>query len=83
MEPATLVDLFAVSAERHPERIALDVRDTALTYRQLDTAAARMAAVMARQLPHRPARIGLLSARSLTTYVGYLAALRLGAAVVP
>lgn len=83
MEPATLVDLFAASAERHPERIALDVRDTALTYRQLDTAAARMAAVMARRLPDRPARIGLLAARSLTTYTGYLAALRLGAAVVP
>ncbi|WP_069767154.1 amino acid adenylation domain-containing protein [Streptomyces sp. LUP30] len=83
MEPATLVDLFAASAERHPERIALDVRDTALTYRQLDAAAARMAAVMARRLPDRPARIGLLAARSLTAYTGYLAALRLGAAVVP
>jgi amino acid adenylation domain-containing protein len=83
MEPATLVDLFAASAERHADRIALDVRDTALTYRQLDAAAARTAAVMARRLPGRPARIGLLAARSLTTYAGYLAALRLGAAVVP
>ncbi|MGV9884062.1 amino acid adenylation domain-containing protein [Streptomyces sp. NPDC003006] len=83
MEPATLVDLFAASAERYPEHIALDVRDTALTYRQLDAAAARMAAAMVRQLPYRPARIGLFAARSLTTYTGYLAALRLGAAVVP
>ncbi|MGI5467547.1 amino acid adenylation domain-containing protein [Streptomyces sp. CA-132043] len=83
MEPATLVDLFVTSARRHPDRTALDVRDTTLTYRQLDTASARLAAVLAGRLPGRPARVGLLAARSVAAYTGYLAALRLGAAVVP
>ncbi|WP_310722953.1 amino acid adenylation domain-containing protein [Streptomyces sp. N2A] len=83
----TLFGLFAASAERYPERIALEVRDEVLTYAELDRLAAglaqRLTAAAAERGTGRPAKVGLLAARSLTAYAGYLAALRAGAAVVP
>ncbi|MEU7576188.1 amino acid adenylation domain-containing protein [Streptomyces sp. NPDC041068] len=81
--PSTLFGLFAASAARHPDRIALEVGDRTLTYAELDRESTRLAADLVRTLGRRPTRVGLLAARSLPAYVGYLAALRLGAAAVP
>lgn len=85
--PSTLFELFAASAERYPERSALEVRDEVLTYAELDRLAAglaqRLTAAATERGTGRPAKVGLLAARTLTAYAGYLAALRAGAAVVP
>lgn len=83
MAPATLFELFAASAERHPERIALEVQGEVLTYSELDDLVAGLATSMAERGDGRPKTVGLLASRSLVAYAGYLAALRLGAAVVP
>jgi amino acid adenylation domain-containing protein len=81
--PSTLHELFTSSAVRHPHRTALEVGGRALTYAELDRLSSRLAGEILRGTGHRPARVGLLAARSLTAYAGYLAALRLGAAAVP
>lgn len=83
MDELTLYDLFAASVREHPEATAIELDGTALTYGELasvvDGVVARLAAVR----PDPPRRVGLLAARSLGAYAGYLAALRLGATVVP
>ncbi|MFL4910469.1 amino acid adenylation domain-containing protein [Streptomyces sp. MMS24-I2-30] len=80
---STLHEMFASSAVRHPNRIALEVGGRELTYAELDRLSDRLAERILRHVGHRPERVGLLAARSLTAYAGYLAALRLGAAAVP
>lgn len=79
----TLHDLFARSAARHPDAVALEVRDIAYTYRQLDEYSRRLADRILLAGGRRPERIALLASRSLPAFAGYLAALRLGATVVP
>ncbi|MFF2812643.1 amino acid adenylation domain-containing protein [Streptomyces sp. NPDC058000] len=79
----TLYELFADSAAHHPDRTALEVQGDRLTYAGLEGAAARLAARMTEELGSVPARVGILAARSLPTYVAYVAALRLGATAVP
>lgn len=79
----TLYQLFAGSAAAHPDRIALEVRGSRLTYAELEESAGRLAARITEAYGGVPARVGILAGRSLPTYVGYLAALRLGATVVP
>ncbi|QHC27566.1 amino acid adenylation domain-containing protein [Streptomyces sp. HF10] len=81
--PATLHELFARSAARHPDRTALEVDGRTFSYAELDRLSDRLAGRILRRAGRRPARVGLLAARSLTAYAGYLAALRLGAAAVP
>ncbi|MDT0268028.1 amino acid adenylation domain-containing protein [Streptomyces sp. DSM 44915] len=82
--PLTLFDWFADSAAAHPDQPALEVGRERLTYGELrrlvEGLAARLAAANGGQ---PPGAVGLLASRSVTAYVGYLAALRLGAAVVP
>lgn len=77
----TLFTRIAETARRHPDRTALEVGDHVLTYRELVELAERTAALLGRDGP--PRAVGLLAARSLPAYAGYLGALRLGAAVVP
>lgn len=81
--PCSLYELFSASALRHSDRIALEVGNLALTYAELERKAGQLSAELVRRLGRRPRRVGLLAARSLPAYAGYLAALRLGAAVVP
>ncbi|WP_424186817.1 amino acid adenylation domain-containing protein [Actinokineospora sp. G85] len=79
----TLYQWFADSAERAPGDPALEVGGGVLTYGELR---ARVEAVATRILSAHgaaPARVALLASRSLVAFTGYLAALRLGAAVVP
>ncbi|GHH72885.1 amino acid adenylation protein [Streptosporangium violaceochromogenes] len=79
----TLYERFARSAARHPHATALRVEGCSVTYRELET----LAAVLARRVldAHggRPGAVGLLASRGVLAYAGYLAILRLGAAVVP
>ncbi|MET7334468.1 amino acid adenylation domain-containing protein [Nonomuraea sp. NPDC005650] len=79
----TLYEWFATGAERNPEGIALEVGAHRLTYRELHSLADRLAGHLVRVNGGPPKAVGLLAARSLVAYAGYLAALRLGATVVP
>ncbi|WP_153811742.1 amino acid adenylation domain-containing protein [Streptomyces sp. SUK 48] len=81
--PATLHELFARSAARHPDRTALEVDGRTFSYAELDRLSDRLAGRILCRAGRRPARVGLLAVRSLTAYAGYLAALQLGAAAVP
>ncbi|MEV6960289.1 amino acid adenylation domain-containing protein [Streptomyces sp. NPDC051207] len=81
--PRTAYDWFARSAAAHPGETALEVAGTQLTYGQLLGLAERLAARLAGPAGGAPRRVGLLAARSVTAYAGYLAILRAGAAVVP
>lgn len=80
----TLYEWFAGSVARTPDAVALEVGPDALTYAGL---AGRVDAVATRLLAacggRAPERVALLASRSLTAFTGYLAALRLGAVVVP
>ncbi|WP_406161745.1 AMP-binding protein [Streptomyces canus] len=82
----SLYEVFAATAERLPDAPAVEFPDSgtagAVTYRELRRVAEAVAERIAAE--HGTARrVGLLAARSLVAYTGYLAALRLGAAVVP
>ncbi|MDA3643931.1 AMP-binding protein [Saccharopolyspora indica] len=71
-------DWFARSADTFGDSTALEVAGEALTYAELRDRAELLAGRLA-----GTRRIGLLASRSVTAYVGYLAALRAGATVVP
>ena len=83
MTTRSVYDWFRASAEAHPDAAALEVGTVTLTYAQLRAAVERMSALMHTALGRPPARVGLLTSRSLASYVGYLATQRLGATVVP
>ncbi|GAA3451793.1 AMP-binding protein [Dactylosporangium matsuzakiense] len=83
MTDRTLYDWFLASAEANPHGVALDVGGTELTYTELKAAVEQMSARMHQVLGHNPGRVGLLTSRSLVSYIAYLAAQRLGAASVP
>ncbi|MFI5833396.1 amino acid adenylation domain-containing protein [Micromonospora sp. NPDC051300] len=74
---------FHRSAERVPEAVALEVDGESVTYRELHEIAGGLAGRIRAQVGRRPRAVGLLAARSLPAYAGYLAALRAGAVVVP
>ncbi|GLZ39694.1 amino acid adenylation domain-containing protein [Actinokineospora sp. NBRC 105648] len=79
----TLYQWFADSAARHPDAVALEVGEHVLTYRELERRVAAVASLVVRADGRSPARVALLANRSLTAFAGYLAAQRLGAAVIP
>jgi amino acid adenylation domain-containing protein len=83
MTTRTLYNWFLASAQAHPDELALEVLDTALTYAELRAAVERLSASMHDVLGRPPRRVGLLTSRSLVGYIAYLAAQRLGAACVP
>ncbi|MFV2096414.1 amino acid adenylation domain-containing protein [Micromonospora sp. LOL_014] len=80
----TMYEWFAASARRHPTNLALRADGVDLTYGQLATAVAALAERLVRHDAAAPPRaIGLLGSRTAGTYIGYLAAMRLGVPVVP
>jgi amino acid adenylation domain-containing protein len=88
MPDRTLYQWFAESAARHPDLPAVELPDGArsvrsLPYRELHRCASGLAGRMLRAHGRPPARVALLASRSVVAYAGYLAALRLGATVVP
>jgi amino acid adenylation domain-containing protein len=83
MNQPTLYQWFALSARRHPGAVALEVSGQSVTYRDLRHGADVLAARVLRAHGAPPARVALLANRTLEAFTGYLAALRLGATVVP
>ncbi|MDA3647101.1 amino acid adenylation domain-containing protein [Saccharopolyspora indica] len=83
-DKTTMYDWFAASVAANGSGIALEVAGRALTYAELAGLADGIAgAIVERTGGSVPARVGLLAARSVAAYAGYLAVQRLGAAVVP
>ncbi|MEU1395743.1 AMP-binding protein [Micromonospora zamorensis] len=83
MSQHTLYRWFARSAERYPDRSALEVGDDELTYAQLRGRAEALAARIVAVHGARPARVALVASRTVGAYVGHLAIQRLGAGVLP
>jgi amino acid adenylation domain-containing protein len=79
----TLYGWFDRSARRYPDRTALEVGDTVLTYRRLAGLVERFAGLITAGAGGPLDRIGVLASRTPGAYVAYLAGLRAGAAVVP
>jgi amino acid adenylation domain-containing protein len=79
----TLYRFFADTAARQPDAVALEADGRTWTYRELHRLAEAIAGSVPRSHGRTPRRIGLLAARGVQAYAGYLAVLRLGAAVVP
>ncbi|MCL2729334.1 MAG: amino acid adenylation domain-containing protein [Actinomycetia bacterium] len=84
-DPQTAYERFAQSAAAYGYDVtALEVGEDRLSYGELRDLAERLAAhLVASAGGTAPRRVGLLAGRSVTAYAGYLAALRLGATVVP
>ncbi|NGN62860.1 D-alanine--poly(phosphoribitol) ligase [Streptomyces sp. A7024] len=83
--PRNLYEWFARSADRFGDaHTALEAGEERLSYGELRHLAERLAGrLIAANGGVAPRRVGLLTDRSVTTYAGYLAVLRAGAAVVP
>lgn len=78
----TLYDAFAATARRHPGLPAVELSASCLDYARLERAAEALAESIT-AAHGRVRSVALLAARSGVAYAGYLAALRLGAQVVP
>jgi amino acid adenylation domain-containing protein len=74
---------FARSVGRHGDAVALEVAGHSLTYLELHRRVDALAAHILRRHGGRPDRVALLANRTVEAFTGYLAALRLGATVVP
>ncbi|MFF0752607.1 AMP-binding protein [Streptomyces sp. NPDC004267] len=85
----SLYEVVAATAKRLPDAVAVELPSAgppgggAVSYRELLRGAEAVAERIAAAHGGPVGRVGLLAARGLVAYTGYLAALRLGAAVVP
>ncbi|WP_030877115.1 non-ribosomal peptide synthetase [Streptomyces varsoviensis] len=80
---STIHGLFAAQAARHPEAIAVEDGEHALTYAELDARADRLAQRLVRLGVGTEARVAVLQRRSSALVVSLLAVLKAGAAYVP
>lgn len=78
----TLWQRFAATAQHHPAEIALVARSP-WTYADLHDLALTTARQIVRDAGGVPSAVGVLATRNVDAYAAYLAALRLGAGVVP
>ncbi|MER6738265.1 amino acid adenylation domain-containing protein [Streptomyces puniciscabiei] len=81
-EPS-LYALFAASAGRFPDHIALEAGPAGLTYRELSERVDMIAAALRNGGVHGGQAVALLTHRHADTYAAYLAILQVGATVVP
>jgi amino acid adenylation domain-containing protein len=79
----TLAEWVGHAVARHPEQTAVDLPGERLTYAQLWEQAGSLAGVLRARVRGDIRRVGLLAPAGAAAYRGYLAILRLGAAVVP
>lgn len=79
----TLYQWFSRSCDRYPDCVAVEVHGHHVSYQELRDRSTALAATILAEHGRVPRRIALSASRSLATYVGYLAALRLGAVVTP
>ncbi|WP_320068830.1 amino acid adenylation domain-containing protein [Micromonospora sp. RTGN7] len=83
MSAETLYELFASTAARTPDAVAVETDDGPLTYAELHRCALGLAELIVSRHGGVPTRVALLAAHSVAAFAGYLAAQRLGAAVTP
>ncbi|MCC2333050.1 amino acid adenylation domain-containing protein [Cellulomonas wangsupingiae] len=74
---------FLATVERWPDAVALEVAGRRITYADLHAQAETLAARLLDRDGSPPSAVGVLASRSVAAYVGYLAALRVRAVVVP
>jgi amino acid adenylation domain-containing protein len=82
-EQRLLHEAFLYSLRRDEQAEALRIGGDRISYRRLHERALRLAGSLLSRSPRAPRRVGVLGARSEDMYAGLLAALYLGAAVVP
>ncbi|MFI8351558.1 non-ribosomal peptide synthetase [Streptomyces sp. NPDC085596] len=80
--PRSLLDLFARTVSRYPDRRAVSDRDTVLTYRELDLRADAVAALLTGRGIGPEDRVGLYTSRSVDVFTAILGVLKTGAAYV-
>ncbi|MEJ2853334.1 MULTISPECIES: amino acid adenylation domain-containing protein [unclassified Saccharothrix] len=80
---ATLREWFDRGLRANPEGTALRVGAAQLSYRELHERASAVAGAVLAATGEAPRRVGVLASRSVAAYVGVLAAVYCGAAVVP
>ncbi|HEX7131045.1 MAG TPA: amino acid adenylation domain-containing protein [Iamia sp.] len=78
-----LASRVAATARAHPDRPALAVDDTTLTYTEMWAAAARLAGALQEVAAEGPPLVAVLAQRSRTAYLGILGALASGRGYVP
>ncbi len=79
----TLARLFARTVGRHPDRVALELGDARLTYRELDERSNRLARFLAAEGVSEEDAVGLAFERSVEMIVSMLAVTKSGACYVP
>ncbi|MGW0778256.1 amino acid adenylation domain-containing protein, partial [Streptomyces sp. NPDC002835] len=80
---ATVPELLAEQVRTAPDAAALVADDVSYSYRELDTRAARLAALLRDRGVRRGASVAVALGRSADTIVSLLAAMKAGAAYVP
>ena len=81
--PSSIPELFTAQVERTPDAVAVTAGRVTLSYRELDTAANRLANLLAAQGVHAGECVALLFPRSAEAIVAILAVLKTGAAYLP
>jgi len=79
----TVLDVFAERVREHPDALAVTCDGTALTYRELDARANRLAHGLIEHGAGPDGRIGLCVPRGIDAVAGMLAVLKAGGAYVP
>src|SRR5919108_1118703 len=78
-----IADLLSQSAAEHPDRVAIKVEDSELSYAALDEASARVAGLLRAKGVEPGDRVGIMLPNVAYFPVCYYGALRAGAAIVP
>jgi len=82
MKVNSLAQAVVESAEQHPERVAIKIKDEVLTYGDLIQKSAQVADTLKKQGANKEA-IGVVGQRHMASYVGVLGALLAGCYYVP
>ncbi|MFD0589643.1 amino acid adenylation domain-containing protein [Paenibacillus sp. GCM10027627] len=81
--PLPLHERFRLIAERHPERVALEMNGKAMTYRELEEGSNALASWLRDRGVAPKSRVALMLRRSFSIPLAILAVLKTGAAYVP
>jgi amino acid adenylation domain-containing protein len=83
LEPAALTSGFLASAERFPDRPAVEVAGVPISYAELRSRAAAIAAALEMNAPAEPRLTAVFATRGVTAYAAVLGALLRGHGFVP
>lgn len=75
--------IFAEMVRNHPQRIAIEDSESAITYKELDIASDRAAALLQFHGLQKGDRVGIMMERSMDLVISLLGVLKAGAAYVP